>query len=207
MKVYEGLNEKTKDIIVDVLEKYCVPKRIETMRTETFFGDFKTYNIHLDLKDEPLKFVKQKVEERLKLEKSFNLKPVEPNIQPKENQKSALVKEIEESKENKLSNFWNKILNKIFNNESPKEEVKSLEDFVNDKEMIVKDLSHLSGTPLLDLLLAPLEMDGKEVKFDDLDDMEKQELLKRVPLEDLRSKNCKIIKSSMGLSVSIRKLM
>ena len=29
----------------------------------------------------------------------------------------------------------------------------------------------------------------------------------RVPVEDLRSKNCKIIKSSMGLSVSIRKLM
>ena len=207
MKVYEDLNEKTKDIIVDVLEKYCVPKRIETARTETFFGDFKTYNIHLDLKDEPLKFVKQKVEERLKLEKSFNLKPVEPNIQPKENQKATLVKEIEESKQNKLSNFWNKTLNKIFNNESPKEEAKSLEDFVNDKERIVKDLSHLSDTPLLDLLLAPLEMDGKEVKFDDLDDMEKQELLKRVPVEDLRSKNCKIIKSPMGLSVSIRKLM
>ena len=207
MKVYEDLNEKTKDIIVDVLEKYCVPKRIETARTETFFGDFKTYNIHLDLKDEPLKFVKQKVEERLKLEKSFNLKPVEPYIQPKENQKATLVKEIEESKQNKLSNFWNKTLNKIFNNESPKEEAKSLEDFVNDKERIVKDLSHLSDTPLLDLLLAPLEMDGKEVKFDDLDDMEKQELLKRVPVEDLRSKNCKIIKSPMGLSVSIRKLM
>ena len=207
MKVYEDLNEKTKDIIVDVLEKYCVPKRIETARTETFFGDFKTYNIHLDLKDEPLKFVKQKVEERLKLEKSFNLKPVEPNIQPKENQKATLVKEIEESKQNKLSNFWNKTLNKIFNNESPKEEAKSLEDFVNHKERIVKDLSHLSDTPLLDLLLAPLEMDGKEVKFDDLDDMEKQELLKRVPVEDLRSKNCKIIKSPMGLSVSIRKLM
>ena len=207
MKVYEDLNEKTKDIIVDVLEKYCVPKRIETARTETFFGDFKTYNIHLDLKDEPLKFVKQKVEERLKLEKSFNLKPVEPNIQPKENQKATLVKEIEESKQNKLSNFWNKTVNKISNNESPKEAANSLEDFVNDKERIVKDLSHLSDTPLLDLLLAPLEMDGKEVKFDDLDDMEKQELLKRVPVEDLRSKNCKIIKSPMGLSVSIRKLM
>ena len=198
MKVYEGLNEKTKDTIVDVLEKYCVPKRIETVRIETFFGDFKTYNIHLDLKDEPLKFVKQKVDERLKLEKSFNLKSVEPTYE--ENKKSDLVKEIDEHMENKSSGFWNRILNKIFNNESP-------EEVINDKEIICKDLSHLSGTPLLDLLLAPLEMDGKEVKFDDLDEMEKQELLKRVPVEDLRSKNCKIIKSPMGLSVSIRKLM
>lgn len=178
MKIYEGLNEKTKDIVIDVLEKYCVPKRVEVIRKETFFGDKKTYNIHLDLEEKPLKFVKEKIEQRINLEKSFNLKIVDPhkNI-PQNYTKSKKGLKTEEILE---------------------------ED--NNEQMIPLYTGETTEAfdSLFSLLTHPFK-NGEEVKFEDLEEDEKEILLEKAPLEELISENCKIIKSKFGLSVEIKK--
>jgi hypothetical protein len=193
MKVYEGLNEKTKDIIVDVLEKYCVPKRVEIIKKETFFGDYKTYNIHLDLKEEPLKFIKEKIQERLNLEKSFNLKAVNPDTLKDIPQNYTESKIVEEEGESIIKKgFFEKVLDKIFNNEDPIDEIK-------------QEVENHKVDSLLGALLMPLMDSGEEIKFEDLEEEEKEILLKRCSLKDLKSKNCRIIKTKYGLSVEIKK--
>ena len=83
-KVFIDLNGKQKDLIISVLDKYCVPYDLKTNEISCIFGYIETYdisvNLSIDEKDgiSPYNFIIEKVNERLQLEESFNSPCIEP---------------------------------------------------------------------------------------------------------------------------------
>lgn len=121
---YKNLNESQKDIIVCVLDKYCVPREIkinyiaDPLNILCFYNrELILYDIQLDLKPDALEFVKNKIEETLKLENCFN----KPSFKSKYNREQKSNK-----RNNKKVKEYNKKLNKLLYFDKLSTDVKAL---------------------------------------------------------------------------------
>ena len=74
--VFYEQDDVERDLIVNVLEKYCVPYKINTNRHSHMFGDDFDYDIIVDLDPDKIEWVKEKVQERINLENCFDMRTV-----------------------------------------------------------------------------------------------------------------------------------
>lgn len=77
-RIFEDKSDKETEVIISVLEKYCVPYKVEDKEQFVIFAKIKTHDIIIDVNDEPWEYIKAKVnaalkleEDRMCLEKSF----------------------------------------------------------------------------------------------------------------------------------------
>ena len=75
--VFYDLDEVERDLVVNVLDHWCVSFKPVSHSRSGLFGTSHTYDIVIDLDPDRIEWVKDKVQERFNLENSWDLRPIE----------------------------------------------------------------------------------------------------------------------------------
>lgn len=172
--VFIDKTEEQAGIIQDVLNRWNVPYHIVTDRTYGFFGSATEYNIEINVQYEFYQFLCKEIQKVETLEQCYEMDTVEPEIKPKKRRGR------------------------------PRKQQDKQSDKMNTKELpgtCTGRLPGFFGKLIMDNLF---ENTGRQVTFDELDPDEQQELLQRIPLDKLKSKNTIITKSPNGISIMMR---
>lgn len=71
--VFYDLDEQERDLVINVLDHWCVPFKPVTHSRDGLFGTSHSYDIIIDLEPDKIEWVKDKVQERFNLENSFDM--------------------------------------------------------------------------------------------------------------------------------------
>lgn len=171
--IFIDKTDKECDIITDVLSSYNVLYRINTKRERQMFSAYVSYDIEIDVEPAFYEYLCKEIQPKLD---TLNL--------------------LEDCYELPAYQKAEDIVNEIFSKPS-----KSL------KKSVKSELSDVLGSVLPDLfehlhgITNPEEYGNTLIKFDDLPDELKDNLLSRFPRSLLDSKNCRIRKTSFGISI------
>lgn len=204
--VWDNLSERKRDLICNVLDKYCVPYKVTTNRSEGIFGYSENYSVIVNLSVEerngvsPRDFVLGKVQERLDLEQSLSL-----DFKPTETIK--LNKGADKSKD-ELSNKVSPLSRIVDFLASGFEKKETISDEAACK--IMKDIEQFFESNLQPSLgqvpdvisdIISSEGEGDVVSFDSLPSEVKAQLISKIPEDILRSDSCKIsLKTRNGIT-------
>ncbi len=172
--VFIDKNEQESQIIKNVLTKWNIPYHVNTNKQYGFFGNRCQYDIEINVEPAFYDFICKEVDKLNKLEQCYQMDTVEPEIKPKKR------------------------------TDCPRKQEDKQSDKMDTKELpgtCTGRLPGFLGKLIMDNLF---ENTGKQVTFDELDPDEQQELLQRIPLDKLKSKNTIITRTPDGISIMMR---
>ena len=177
--VFIDNDEARKDLIIGVLDKYCVPRTVIPDRESDMFGNSTTwYDIEINVNDKAWEFINGKVKEVLALEDSFDLR-CKPGIGEGKKETKEPSKPERKSKNTSLGGLVSSLFNSL---------ASGLVDTPEDIDSILSE-----GT-------------SSVVKYEELPEGIQEELKQRMPESMLKSPNCKIVITSnehgYGISIS-----
>jgi len=169
--VFIDNDEARKDLIIGVLDKYCVPRKIITETESDMFGNHTNwYDIEINVNDKAWELINGKVKEVLALEDSFDLR-CKPGIGESKKEIEEPSKPERKSKNTSLGGLVSSLFNSLASG------------FIDTPEDIDKILERQGESPIA----------GETyVKYEDLPEGVQNDLKMRMPEEMLKSPNCRI---------------
>lgn len=176
--VFIDNDEARKELILGVLDKYCVPRKVIPDRQEDMFGNSMTwYDIEINVNDKAWEFINAKVKEVLSLENSYDMR-CKPGIGAKRD----VEKEPTKTDKKKALSFSN-LINGLFSGLSTgllasSEDIEAF--FANPNKEITgyskQKLPKMSGV----------------FSYEELPESIQQVLVSKIPEQVLKSPLCKI---------------
>lgn len=181
-QVFYDQTEKGLELITNILDKWCVPYKIETKRIDGFFMQQTKYDVVVDVSYEFYAKLKQEYDEYLdncqNLENCWNM----PAYKGEE-------VNTEETHTPKDTSCMSK-------------DMQSIGDILND--CLNKALAKEHSESFFNKLLKQLNTTGTRISFDDLNETEKLALTSSYPESVLRASTTIITRTPMGLAVAIK---
>lgn len=182
-QVFYDQTEKGLDLITSILDKWCVPYKIETKRTDSFFMQQTKYDVVVDISYEFYAKLKQEYDDYLdncqNLENCWNM----PAYKGKE---ESSTEETPTPKDTScMSN-----------------DIQSISEILND--CLNKALTKEHSDSFFNKLLKQLNTTGSRISFDKLNETEKLALTSSYPESVLRASTTIITRTPMGLAVAIK---
>ena len=181
-QVFYDQTEKGLDLITNILDKWCVPYKIETKRTDSFFMQQTKYDVVVDVSYEFYAKLKQEYDEYLdicqNLENCWNMPAYK-------GEKTSTV----ETPTPKDTSCMSK-------------DMQSIGDILNDS--LNKALAKEHPESFFTTLLKQLNTIGTRISFDDLNETEKLALTSSYPESVLRASTTIITRTPNGISIMMR---